>query len=280
MEPQAPTPPATDPSQSPMPPVPAQPRSKKPLMIAGAVILVLAIAGTIAVYALKANSNNNAATRTQTAATNAPEPKVKAEQVLTNPADSSKVAIEQNDYYSLVVGSATYYGPLLKINDAYVRMTPTAYKNQGTLIFTGNELNGPEPATFFQTSNISSVHKLSNAVADEAAIIKLVKPEVSQASYAYPSDKIDSYLEASHLQAFVFKDGMTLFAKASTLQGNFLSGSKHVYYIANTNGQVSLTVAKTDQYASRTSSDLLYWQNLKSDGKVAKAIADYEKANP
>ncbi len=202
------------------------------------------------------------------------------EQVLTNPADSSKVAIEQTDYYSLTVGSAIYYGPLLKINNAYVRMVPTAYKSEGKLIFTGAELHSPEPATFFAVANISNIRKLELASPDDAAIINFVKPEASQAARAYLSDKIESYLEASHLQAFVFKDGMVFFAKAGALQGNFLSSLKHVYYTTSANGQVSLAVAKPEQYTSRTDGELMYWQNLKSDSKVAKAIADFEKSNP
>lgn len=201
------------------------------------------------------------------------------EQVLTNPADKSKVAISQTDYYSLTVGSTIYYGPILKINSTFLRMTPTAYKSQGQLVFTGNELHGPESATFFAISSITDVHKLNESSPDDLAIINFVKPQDPESSYVDLSDKIDEYLKTSQVQAFFFKDGMVLFAKASTVQGNFLSGAKHVYYMAN-NGQVSLTVAKPDQYASRTSNELLYWQNLKSSSQVAKAIVVYEKNNP
>jgi hypothetical protein len=281
MEPQSSSPLNPDPSQQTMSPATLKTPNKRKMVAICVVALIAAVtAGVTAFYLFYDNASNNATTRTETNTTSAPEPKAMAEQVLTNPADNSKIAIGQMDYYRLAVGSATYYGPILKINDTYLRMVPTAYKNQGELIFTGNELHGPESATFFTIPSISNVRKLEASSSDDMAIIDFVKAQVSQSSYAYPSDKIDSYLETSRLQAFFFKDGMTLFAKASTLQGSFLAGANHVYYMANTNGQVSLTVAKPNQYANRTGRELLYWQNLRSNGKVAKAITDFEKNNP
>ncbi|HSX35803.1 MAG TPA: hypothetical protein VLH84_02605 [Patescibacteria group bacterium] len=286
MEPQTPLPLAPDhsrqPSQQPVLPTSSgSTHTKRNLATISAVVLVaVAIAVPLALHFLN-KKTHNATNRTQQSATHASQTTPKTEQFIANPADGSKVSINETDYYSLTVGTTAYYGPIAKINDAYIRMLPTAYKNQGQLTFTGaNELHDPEPATFFALSSISEVHKLSDSLPDDLTIINFVKTQATESANTNLSDNIDSYLETAQLQAFFFKDGMVFFAKASTMEGNFLSGAQHVYYMNGINGQVSLTVAKPDQYAYRSGKELLYWQNLRSEGKVAKAIAVYEQHKP
>ena len=204
----------------------------------------------------------------------------KAEQTLTNPADESKLSINETKPYSLTAGGTTYYGPIVKINSNFIKMSPTAYKAPDkNLLLTESGLNGPEPTTFFNIANITDVHMLDISTPSELTIIDALKPYTTGPVASYPSDSIDSYLKLDRYKAFAFKDNITLFAKSSTLQGNFLSSSKRVYYIPSSNGQVSLAVAKLDQYAKRTSNELLYWQNLTVTGKVAQALNYYDQTN-
>jgi hypothetical protein len=65
------------------------------------------------------------------------------------------------------------------------------------------------------------------------------------------------------------------FARVTNLNGYFLTGAGHVFTL-QTDGSVALKRAKPEAYASYTSDDLLYWQNLKTTGKASAAILSYE----
>lgn len=103
------------------------------------------------------------------------------------------------------------------------------------------------------------------------------------------------YVDKSKLQAVFLNGGQVYFGKIDDLNGKFLS-MNNIYYL-RVNQQV-----QPNQDQSSASNDIslvklgcelhgptdkmvinreqvIFWENLKTDGQVAKAVADYEKQN-
>ncbi|MGZ6005669.1 MAG: hypothetical protein ACXWLH_06015 [Candidatus Saccharimonadales bacterium] len=251
--------------------------SKKLLIIASVVLLV---AGATAAALTKNKSQLSSAK--QSYAQKIIKPKA-VEQVFVSPIDGKKTEIKEVQYYDVTVGTTDYYGRVSKINNDYIRMLPTAYKAKNALVFTGDELHGPEPATYFHISQVTKFQELT-----DTTILNALKANTSTVSDAFPSSSINKYLKAGQFQAFFFADGMSFFAKTSSLTGAFLANSSHVYILKseavnNSSGsrtQVSLVLAKPEEYNTRTAKDLQYWQNMKSDSQISKAAIMFEKRNP
>ncbi len=106
----------------------------------------------------------------------------------------------------------------------------------------------------------------------------------------------DSYVDKNKLQAVFLNGGQVYFGNINDLNTKFLSMA-NIYYL-RVNQQV-----QPNQDQSSTSNDIslvklgcelhgptdkmvinreqvIFWENLKDDGQVAKAVADYKKQNP
>jgi hypothetical protein len=243
-------------------PVPSPRKRVAPYLIGVGTVVVLA--GAIAISLLQPKPS-----RPAFQALPAPTPA----QVVTDPASGAKVTLDPSAFYS--IGSdKTYYGQVTRINQNFIRMQPSAYfTTAASLTVTGDELHGPEPATFFNEANIKDLHALKPSVPSDKTIIDALTPY--GATIPASSQDISGYLNPKEYQAFFFKDGTGYFARVTNLNGYFLTGAGHVFTL-QTDGSVALKRAKPEAYASYTSDDLLYWQNLKTTGKVSAAITLYE----
>lgn len=253
----------------------------KKLVLIGVAAVVIIIAAGLALSKTvfkQSNRSTNANNPTQAEKLSV-EPKA-VEQVFVSPVDGSKKNIKEAEYYTVAVGNTEYYGRVSKINDDYIRMLPTAYKKGSVLTFTGKELHGPEAATYFRVSKVTKFQELT-----DTAIVDAVKAADASVSDAFPSSNINKYIKEGQFQAYYFTDGAAFFAKTTSLDGSFLAKSSHVYILrTNSSSQygtdISLVLAKPEQYNTRTSADLTYWQNMKNDSQITKAATEFEKQNP
>lgn len=248
----------------------------KKLVLVSVAAVVIVIAGGLALSKTvfkQSNRSANTSNPTQTENISA-EPKA-VEQVFVSPVDGIKKNIKEAEYYTVAVGNTEYYGRVSKINDDYIRMLPTAYKKGSVLTFTGKELHGPEAPTYFRVSKVTKFQELT-----DTAIVDAVKTADASVSDAFPTSNITKYVKSGQFQAYYFTDGSAFFAKTTSLDGNFLASSSHVYVLRSegmNSPQVSLVLAKPEQYKTRISTELAYWQNMRSDSQIAKAATQFEE---
>ncbi len=258
--------------------------TKKPTkkLVVIIVVVVLIVVAVLLILSKTESKQSNRSTKTNNSTQTenlSAEPKA-VEQVFVSPVDGKKTEIKEVQYYSVSVGNTDYFGRVSKINNDYIRMLPTAYKKGNVLTFTGNELHGPEAATYFQVSKVTKFQELT-----DTAIIDAVNAVNASMSDAFPSSNIDKYVKDNQFQAYYFTDGTAFFAKTKSLAGNFLAQSNRVYVLrTNSSNQygndISLVLAKPDQYNTRTAAELTYWQNMKNDSQITKAATEFEKQNP
>lgn len=211
------------------------------------------------------------------------------EQAVVNPGDGNKILLSQNDFYAVTLGnSQIYYGRVNKISDDYLRLTPVAYKKDNVLILNGKgELHNPEPGAYVRIAKVTKLQKLG-VTQEDATIKNLLQTNPTPLADAFPAQDINAYLKQTQFQAFFFADGTIYFAKTANINGKFLAGNSHVYYlnyqksaaISSTSQQVSMVLAQPAQIANLSDTDLLYWQNLKADSQITKAALEYEKSQP
>jgi hypothetical protein len=255
---------------------------KKPLLILGVGLLAILVSLVFLLAKSKTQVSNQATTGNKPEVKQSDEPK-EVEQIFINPMDGTKTQIGKDDYYAVTSGQGQlYYGMLSKINNNYIRVSPTAYSSKSnTLLFTGNELHGPEAATYFLVSKIGKLQKLDPANQTEAAIIEALKSKASPTTDAYPEQDINKYIKNGQFQSYFFADGSAYFARTTTLDGNFLANSGRVYILQTTPSaggpSARLVLAKPEQYNHLKSNELLYWQNMKADSQISKAALEFEK---
>ena len=259
-------------------PNPSNKSSKLPLVIIAVVLLIAAAAGAVFLTKNKPQQNMQGTKNSSSISQKAAEPQA-VKQEYISPIDGTKTDIKTTSYYTITQGSDEYYGQVSKINDNYIRLLPTAYKKVGALIITGNELHGPEAVTYFRVSNITKFQELT-----DVEILNAIKTITISASDAYPGSDINKYVKSGQMQAYFFADGSVFYAKTTSLDATFLAHSSHVYAIrtnsSNNTNDISLMIAKPEQYNNRTADTLLYWQNMKTDSQITKAVIEYEKQNP
>ncbi len=251
------------------------------LVLVMLVVVVFGLSKTVFKQSNRSSEANNTATIEKPSSA---EPRI-VEQVFVSPVDGSRTDIDiTKEYYIVGLGGTEYYGHVLKLNDDYLRLAPTAYRKSGVLVFSGNELHGPEQDTYFHISQIKKFQRLAG-VGDEGPIVQFLssfKSETLKGNDALPSDNISDYIKPDKYQAYFFADGSAFFAKASGLDGTFLANASHVYLLrtnsSSTRGtDISLVLAKPEQYNKLTTATLLYWQNMKSDGQISKAATKFEE---
>ena len=104
------------------------------------------------------------------------------------------------------------------------------------------------------------------------------------------------YVDSSKMQAVFLNGGQVYFGKINTLNDKFMRVND-IYYLrvnqqvqpdgsaAANNQDISLVKLGCELHGPQDSmvinqSQVIFWENLKDDGQVAKAVADYVKKNP
>ncbi len=104
------------------------------------------------------------------------------------------------------------------------------------------------------------------------------------------------YVDSSKMQAVFLNGGQVYFGKINTLNDKFIRVND-IYYLrvnqqvqpdgsaAANNQDISLVKLGCELHGPQDSmvinqSQVIFWENLKDDGQVAKAVADYVKKNP
>jgi membrane-bound inhibitor of C-type lysozyme/type II secretory pathway pseudopilin PulG len=199
-----------------------------------------------------------------------------------NPANKQSVALYPNIYYFLTTDAGqTYYGHAQKINNEYIKLYDVAYysaaSNASTLVALGGELHGPESIMYLHLPHVQAFDQLTPASSNYTQVTDYYKANAPYTGTdAYPSASIQHYLKSAQLQAFFFSDGQIYFAKSSSLSGKFLAQVQNVYTLYGSS-QVSLKKVPAADAAKYTGGDIIFWENLRTDGKVSKAITDFER---
>lgn len=112
-----------------------------------------------------------------------------------------------------------------------------------------------------------------------------------------PKKAESGYVDNKKLQAVFLNGGQVYFGNINDLNGKFLSMS-NIYYLrvnqqvqpnqSNNNSSsndISLVKLGCELHGPTDSmvinrEQVIFWENLKDDGQVAKAVAEYKKANP
>jgi hypothetical protein len=104
------------------------------------------------------------------------------------------------------------------------------------------------------------------------------------------------YVESNNMQAVFLQGGQVYFGKITTLNDKFMRVTE-IYYLrvnqivqpdgsaATNNQDISLVKLGCELHGPQDSmvinqEQVIFWENLKTDGQVAKAVADYQKQNP
>lgn len=105
----------------------------------------------------------------------------------------------------------------------------------------------------------------------------------------------DKYVDSKNMQAVFLNGGQVYFGNINTLNDQFVKMS-NIYYLRvnqtvqpngsnSSNQDISLVKLGCELHGPKdqmviNQSQVIFWENLKSDGQVAKAVADYVKQNP
>lgn len=110
------------------------------------------------------------------------------------------------------------------------------------------------------------------------------------------SQKESQYVDDTKLQAVFLNGGQVYFGNITTLNNDYLK-LNNVYYLRvnNQNAQNTQTNSSANDVSlvklgcelhgpvdqmMITKDQVIFWENLKTDGQVAKAVAEYVKTNP
>ena len=112
---------------------------------------------------------------------------------------------------------------------------------------------------------------------------------------AKPSASQGKYVDSSKMQAVFLNGGQVYFGKIGTINGSFMRLTD-IYYLrvnqqvqpdgsSSNNQDISLVKLGCELHGPQDSmvinqQQVIFWENLKGDGQVAKAVADYKKQNP
>lgn len=108
-------------------------------------------------------------------------------------------------------------------------------------------------------------------------------------------NKESSYVDKNKLQAVFLNGGQVYFGKINDLNGKFLS-MENIYYLrvnqqvqpnqsSNASNDISLVKLGCELHGPQDTmvinrEQVIFWENLKDDGQVAKAVANYKEQNP
>lgn len=163
----------------------------------------------------------------------------------------------------------------------------------GSLLDDGDKKSSGGKNKKFKVSGGDSVLKFGTAILFLAVAILLIAAIASFMFSSKPKSQ-DSIVKSSELQAVFLTNGQVYFGNISDLNSSYIS-LKNVYYLQNNTDQTSKNApanqnvslvklgcelhAPQDQMIINTD-QVTFWENLKSDGQVAQAVAKYQKTNP
>jgi hypothetical protein len=125
----------------------------------------------------------------------------------------------------------------------------------------------------------------------------LVVAVVAYIAVGGPKKAESGYVDNNKLQAVFLNGGQVYFGNIKDLNGKFLSMS-NIYYLrvnqqvqpnqsnsAASSNDISLVKLGCELHGPTDSmvinrEQVVFWENLKDDGQVAKAVAEYKKSNP
>ena len=124
--------------------------------------------------------------------------------------------------------------------------------------------------------------------------ITVVMVGVLLALFFFEGDREDSYVDSSKHQAIFLNNGQVYFGNITDLNKDFLTLANIYYLRVNQQVQPGQQASQNDVSLVKLGCELhgpqdtmvvnrdqvTFWENLKDDGQVAKAIAEYVKANP
>ncbi len=166
-------------------------------------------------------------------------------------------------------------------------------------------LRGSQPNQTAQTATVSEHHAGKKGKKDGGflkwitvallfAMTILVVLIIVNISIAKPKSE-QSFVDDTKMQAVFLNNGQVYFGRIKTLNNRYLE-LQSIYYLrvnqavqpnqtSSKNNDVSLVKlgcelhGPVDQMLINRD-QVTFWENLKTDGQVAKAVADYVKANP
>lgn len=155
-----------------------------------------------------------------------------------------------------------------------------------------------KPVTPVSASKKAKKSWLSITTVTVALIVCIAVLILSIALYvgiAKPSASQSKYVDTSKMQAVFLNGGQVYFGKISTINSSFMRMTD-IYYLrvnqqvqpdgsASSGQDISLVKLGCELHGPQDSmvinqQQVIFWENLKGDGQVAKAVADYKKQNP
>lgn len=192
--------------------------------------------------------------------------------------------IQANTYYAVnFKGSGQYDGKVTPVNPTYFRLSPVYYYDgTGAFVQLGQELHAPEAAMYVNSSSVTAFKQLSAGDAQYKGIQTLKQADGEPAVQdALPNISIDAYIKHGQYQAVFFVDGKVYFGKLrSAASDPVFDDPTQVFELSTASGQPSLVNVKSTLISTYGHSMIAYWENLKNDGQVAKAINTYLQQNP
>lgn len=192
--------------------------------------------------------------------------------------------IHAGSYYTVgFKASGQYSGKATSINSTYFRLSPVYYyASPSSFVQLGQELHAPEPAMYVNASNVDSFKELSHSDTRYQGIQTLKQADGEPTVHdALPATNIDTYIKHAQYQAVFFADGKVYFGKLRSVASNpVFDDPTRVFELSTENDQRSLLNVKPTEISVYNRGQILFWENLKDDGQVAKAISAYLKQNP
>lgn len=132
------------------------------------------------------------------------------------------------------------------------------------------------------------------AVVAAAALVALLLIALAVVSMGNNADSESKFVNADKLQAVFLNTGQVYFGKITDLNSKYFVVT-NIYYLqtsstgttgtSNANTSVSLVKLGCELHEPYDKmvinrSQVTFWENLQSDGQVAKAVATFQKSNP
>lgn len=142
--------------------------------------------------------------------------------------------------------------------------------------------------------NSSDSDKVTRIVTSVVAVlVAILLVFVALTVYSSSKNSEEGYVDNSRLQAVFLNTGQVYFGKISTLNSKYFV-VKDIYYLQTSSAGTTTAASNTsvslvklgcelhqpfDQMVINAS-QVTFWENLKSDGQVAKAVSTFQKQNP
>lgn len=190
------------------------------------------------------------------------------------------VPISNDTYYALSTSNdQVYYGKVKQIEGTIFQLYPVIYRglNSSTLVELGNqpELHNPEPALYFSEHNINKISEMDPSSEVYKTMQEFFKSNAVPALTPVPTTSGSYAVMPARYQALFFSDGKVYYGKMKADPFNInalFADTSHVYTLTKNSTGVSLVKVNIGELSSHDFTQLSFWENLKSDGQISKAI--------